>query len=1359
MYGIDSRKITLTCYLGHKSFFFMSATIATLKVFLKRLHNLTARNKSLMLLTLPKEQFLDLHELDFIDGTSSFGIIEQLIARKEQIPLCEVMDPRMEKANELSKVLKKIAKTAAFINEERGSQDLYVGYPMVQGKFVDGTMIKGPLLFFSVQLFSQLDKKSKTEKWFLTPQDQPPAFNQSFLLAYSYFNQSPLQEEILEQTFEHFDNDSLVFRTQLYEYLKESPLAINFNKNLFINQLEYFEKQSKADLDLNEGFGQLRLLPQAVLGIFPQSGSYLVPDYETLIDAMTEKQELADNKPRDFSEDEKTYSKALLPTEKGWDEAMLGKSNTKPLDFLFLQAPDYQKNKLKEEHFLTPLAIDASQEMALKMVKNGASLVVQGPPGTGKSQLICNLIADFTAQGKRVLVVSQKRAALDTVFERLALAKMSHFVALVHDFKNDRKTLFAQIFEQIEKLDDYKKVNQSLDAIFLEREFVQNSRNIERIQTILEDFKTALFDNTFCGFSPKELYLSSNPTVLFLKLENQYKYFKINALNQFESPFKQYGAYTKKIKKDFAAWQNRRDFKQFSFGDIPQFEQTIADIVAFKTRLGQQTKVIFDTEISWQEILQIHGQGLLFVEINNGLSNPKQWQIFQELMASKKKLQIQKFNKLIAQALGFYEKGIEKTLSISELGYYKNKIKENINKRATLVGNVFWKLFGNNKDIIKDLCQKNNLGDSVQDLVELLKKIEAKQALATIWQEIKALLLGTITENLATEIPDIVLINTLAQDYNQAYRAFECGQKIVATTDLKSIFDNKGTNLKTLLVLFDETSTKQSKWQKYLTDFQINALMNGVNPLDFSLQKAFDFLHDADVLMASFNVQESEMIHLFGDDWQNLNNSVRLAWLQALEEQNPILRSVSSLKMSQLEEELQEAIQKKEALSQEILLLYLREQCYKDVELNRLQNPITYRELKHQVSKKRKVWPLRKLMATCASEVFRLMPCWMASPEAVSAIFPLLPNNERLFDLIIFDEASQCFAEQGIPAMLRGRQVVVAGDSQQLQPNDLYRIRFEDETTEENPDMATESLLDLATQYLPQIQLKGHYRSKSLALISFSNQHFYKNSLQLLPHFQDINTPKPPIKYIKVDGLWQHNQNKTEALKVWELVIEIKAEFPEKSIGIISFNQQQQRLIESLAPVDVSPMTFIKNIENVQGDERDIIVFSVGYAPDSKGKMNMQFGSLNQQGGQNRLNVAVTRAKEQIYLITSILPEQLQVENTLNQGPKLLKSYLAFALKISQAINITTMNKSDFEPTFTGRKLVDYLSQKGQFQLPFADLTVMQNDKYKSLILTDDDLYYESLSAKEAHAYLPIHLTKKQWPFERFWSRNYWLDH
>jgi hypothetical protein len=399
----------------------------------------------------------------------------------------------------------------------------------------------------------------------------------------------------------------------------------------------------------------------------------------------------------------------------------------------------------------------------------------------------------------------------------------------------------------------------------------------------------------------------------------------------------------------------------------------------------------------------------------------------------------------------------------------------------------------------------------------------------------------------------------------------------------------------------------------------------------------------------------------------------------------------------------------------------------------------------------------------------------MASPEAVSAIFPM----EQIFDLVIFDEASQCYSERGIPAMYRGRQIVIAGDSKQLRPNDLYQIRWEDDPDEiesESPeaDLALEvdSLLELSAPFLMNVQLQGHYRSKSLDLIDFSNKHFYEGKLSMLPDKKIADINEPAIHYIKVDGTWENNSNQVEAEKVAELVSEITQKTPGLSIGVVTFNARQQNLIMDVLEQKftdeskvLSNSVFVKNIENVQGDERDIIIFSTAYAKDPNGRLVMQFGSLNAEGGENRLNVAVTRAREQVYIVSSISPNQLKVEDTKNEGPKLLKSYLEYALEVSNG------NYRPQQPADTSHSEDWYLKSRlreGVFglqgdidfnnEMPFADLSIKQGEKYIGLLMTDDDLYYQSPSIKEAHVYLPHTFNMKNWKHKEVFSREFWID-
>jgi hypothetical protein len=314
---------------------------------------------------------------------------------------------------------------------------------------------------------------------------------------------------------------------------------------------------------------------------------------------------------------------------------------------------------------------------------------------------------------------------------------------------------------------------------------------------------------------------------------------------------------------------------------------------------------------------------------------------------------------------------------------------------------------------------------------------------------------------------------------------------------------------------------------------------------------------------------------------------------------------------------------------------------------------------------------------------------WLLTPEVVSALLPL---QTGLFDLVIFDEASQLYVERGIPAIYRAKKVVIAGDPKQLRPSSLGVGRIEEDDDLDDGELLKDitidakSLLDLARYRYKETLLNYHYRSKYEELILFSNHAFYDSKLIVSPN---VETPKkPPIEYVYAkDGSFINKRNPIEAKEVITLLKKIlKEKDPEETIGIITFNSTQRDVISDLIDEELfkgngyqkllekevyrksdqeDQSLFVKNIENVQGDERDIIIFSMGYAKDDKGVVKRRFGWLNHEGGQNRLNVAITRAKKKIYFVSSLYPEELKVDDLSGKGPKLLKDFMRYCYYIS----------------------------------------------------------------------------------------------
>lgn len=1296
-----------------------------LKSYLKRLTNLTARNRSLVLLRLPKRQFIDIHLLDFLLNRPSYEIIEQLIEQKSIVPICEVLDSRNERSNERSKQLAQVSRTEKLIIEERGSEDLYLGYPIIKGKFSDGTAVRCPLLFFPVSLTQKTVQKKNT--WCIELRETGVIFNRSFLLAYAHFNNVKIADELLDFSFDDFPKNSLEFRTELYELLKKSPLEINFNQELFQNQLLDFQDIKKSDLEDDELDGELKLQPQSVLGIFPQAGSYIAADYEVLLENTAEL-------PENFVD--------------------------------FFKSENLENNRLiREEELLIPLPVDASQEETIKQAKLGKSMVVQGPPGTGKSQLIANLVADFTARGKRVLVVCQKRAALDTVYERLAPLGFAPFMALIHDFRNDRKSLFSIISEQIENIEYYEKLNSGLDSVMLEREFSTTCREIDRTTRELDELKTALFNEQIAGKTVKEMYLLSanyDPKQKPLNFSELYHFFRLNETTDFLRKVTQYEQYQTHLNDESAAaffWQKRKEATNWATADLAILSKGINTVHEAFLSFKKHVQPLFSQSLSLLSLPENFERNIELVL--SKISDDELFKYFQQFLKNSSwkahLLEKETIERLISDL------HLMKDFSSSSAFYlnsgneeYLKMLIDGQQSTTSFIKKIAWQNFGKYGKKWKQFTQIHSVAFTAEAFEKAISEITNAERFAEIENKLELNEIA-IPKNAITAVTQLKKVLLTKQLFEETKSTFE-NSELLKIQD----YETFQKNCSFVLQLVNESKQLIATENVHLSTEQIQEIeqYEDVRPLISYLKKSFDYLIENDQLLAAFSETERQLLSVATAEnteqiTERIEYNLLQHWITHIETQHPILRGVSTLKISQLEIDLQQNIQKKQELCKAIILMKLREITYQKLDRNRLGNVTTYRELGHQATKKRQLWSVRKIIENFSEELFDLIPCWLASPETVSAVFPI---QKEAFDLVIFDEASQCYIEHGLPAALRGKQVIIAGDSQQLQPSDLYQVRYEEEQEDAEPLLEIDSLLDVASQYLPQTLLRGHYRSKSLDLISFSNQYFYGNKLKLLPDYKHINSNKSNIHYLKTNGIWENNRNEIEAQKVIEFIAEIDENL---SVGVVTFNYKQAELIDNLLRENstLRPNIRVKNIENIQGDEFDVVIFSIGYAPNKSGKLLMNFGTLNQQGGENRLNVAVTRARSKIYIVASIFPQELNVENSANSGPKILRNYLQYALDISEKKFVPKPHLSEgFQSKNTLKSYLQKQPQESDYQLteelPFADLILKKATNYESLILTDDGLFYDSPNSKDAHGYLPLLLKQKGWTFERKWSRN-----
>lgn len=447
--------------------------------------------------------------------------------------------------------------------------------------------------------------------------------------------------------------------------------------------------------------------------------------------------------------------------------------------------------------------------------------------------------------------------------------------------------------------------------------------------------------------------------------------------------------------------------------------------------------------------------------------------------------------------------------------------------------------------------------------------------------------------------------------------------------------------------------------------------------------------------------------------------------------------------------------------------------------------------LKRELNKQRRLMPLRKLFMAIPNLITSLRPCFMMSPLSVSVF---LEAQSYDFDLVIFDEASQVHTEDAIGAIMRGKQIIIVGDTKQLPPTSFFStslndVDFDVDTDEQTKDCdagAYESILDETVAVLPERSLRWHYRSRHEDLIAFSNIKIYNSQLITFPSSIE-KAIDCGVEYVYVhDGIYDRGGKKNniiEAKKVADLVFEHFNKHPNRSLGVVTFSESQQNAVDAAIRQkrlknphfnkffieDNDEPFFIKNLENVQGDERDTIIFSIGYAKDFNGIMYMNFGPLSREGGYRRLNVAITRAKYNVKLVGSILHTDIDLDKVSSEGVRMLRSYIEFAQQgITSLENELTFNYNlEFDSPFE-EAVYDFLQSNGYnvvtqvgcsgFRIDMAIKHPTLNGKFAIGIECDGAMYHSSRTARERDRLRQSVLEDMGWTIYRIWSTDWIKD-
>jgi very-short-patch-repair endonuclease len=437
--------------------------------------------------------------------------------------------------------------------------------------------------------------------------------------------------------------------------------------------------------------------------------------------------------------------------------------------------------------------------------------------------------------------------------------------------------------------------------------------------------------------------------------------------------------------------------------------------------------------------------------------------------------------------------------------------------------------------------------------------------------------------------------------------------------------------------------------------------------------------------------------------------------------------------------------------------------------------------LLRQQGRRRGIMPIRKLFQKIPNLLWRLKPCLLMSPLSVAQYLdPSYPQ----FDLVVFDEASQIPVWDAVGAIARGKEVIVVGDSKQLPPTSFFNRSDDPEDFEDESAVDLESILDdCVAARLPCHELDWHYRSRHESLISFSNHQYYGNRLLTFPSpHREIGVSWKPVP----GGVYDRAGARVNKAEAEAIVSEVRRRLLDQeaskfTIGIVTFSIAQQRLIEDLLDAerrkepeidpffsdDLAEPVFVKNLENVQGDERDVILFSICYGPDVTGRVAMNFGPLNKEGGERRLNVAITRARRELLVFSTLRADQIDLSRTRARGVWDLKKFLDYAERGEAALLEASgpSENADFESPFE-KDVCEALRSRGyevHLQVGCSgyriDLAVVDPDKPGHYLLgveCDGASYHSAKTARDRDRLRQAVLSDLGWHLFRVWSSDWW---
>lgn len=1042
------------------------------------------------------------------------------------------------------------------------------------------------------------------------------------------------------------------------------------------------------------------------------------------------------------------------------------------------------ENDLVDLH--TVVDADSSQIEAIEMAKTGKSFVLQGPPGTGKSQTITNIIAECLHDGKKILFVSEKQAALNVVYNNLKKVDLQDFCLELHSYKANKKAVIAELMRTVEtpatqvsskvnseireKVESQKQLDRYAEALHKKRDVIEHSlyELYEKFAAVREypEVKTKIKDISTKG----EDYLLSCE-----KLLSQYAGF-VSTIGQDYHKNAWYGYANVALSFDERS-ELHENFKAL-FDGLSKILSLSSD---FRKKYGLSTLEYHDLP-KWHALLQLLGKSSVITPLDihkDAIANILPHVTHMQELS----------NGIIPLVDGLTENYNEQFLTeIDGQSIHDDLISK--------YGSFFKRIFNSEyKKILTDfkLHQKSpekigyqkavSLSTNLMNLQELKKQFESEEKLVegsigtsyqgyrTDWNYVlnemnSCMDLLKDTDNLGI-LPELSLIQLqekqeeFCKDSDEIENAFK--PVFVLYQKISGQFENDEINA-------DIVGTKKAigKAKACLDHFdelenwiQFRKLLNSLKKLNIS-----DYVDET----IKKKIETEQIVKTFTRSFYD-------QWIKNIIFSDSALSHFSRISQDQAVD----IFSKKDIAQFEISKIQIKsELSQKRPNLSLVAGGSPVAILRREAVKKRKIMPIRTLISQTWDLVKTIKPCFLMSPLSVSTF---LDPNIVEFDTIIFDEASQIFPEDAIGAIYRGKQLIVVGDSKQMPPSNFFNASIDVDDEEVGDIGDFESILDICSSVFTTKRLAWHYRSHYEQLIAFSNLHFYNNTLVTFPSScQDHEGIG--VDYYYTDGIFDRKSktNLKEASYIVDLVYKNIEKYPDRSLGVVAFSVAQQNLIDRLLSKkretdpskewffnsDSHEPFFIKNLETVQGDERDTIIFSVAYAKDAGGRFIQNFGPVNREGGERRLNVAFTRAKDNIQLVASIHATDINITSTQSTGVNLLRAYLDYAehggiaLDRSLTVNSEDQFDSDFEV-----EVCDFLRENGftvdtqvgcsGYRIDMG-LRKPNSSQYVLAIECDGATYHSGKNARDRDRLRQQVLERMGWKFYRIWSTDWFKN-